>query len=110
MPGVITRGDLLSADFDDGRTVGELMLPGPIVTHADQPLRAVAEEMAMEDITALPVVDRGGETRVVGIVTLRHLLTGRRRDQVEARERERILRIRMLAPAERSPSWSEPDK
>jgi len=110
MQGVITRADLLAAAPDDRRTVSALMLAGPIVTHADQPLRAVAEEMAMEDITALPVVDRDDETRVVGIVTLRHLLAGRRRDQVEARERERILRIRLLAPAPISPSWSEADK
>lgn len=103
MQGVITRGDLLAVD-DGARTVGELMTADPIVTHADQPLRAVAEQMAMEDVTALPVVERDEEARVVGIVTLRHLLAGRRRDQVEARERERILRIRMLAPKGPTPS------
>jgi H+/Cl- antiporter ClcA/CBS domain-containing protein len=98
MIGVVTRGDLLAAGEGDTRTVAELMLPDPVVTHANQPLRAVAEEMAMEDVTALPVVEREDESRVVGIVTLRHLLAGRRRDQVEARERERVLRIRRVEP------------
>jgi H+/Cl- antiporter ClcA/CBS domain-containing protein len=101
MLGVVTRGDLLAAGAGAGdtRSVAELMLPDPVITYANQPLRAVAEEMAMEDVTALPVVDREDESRVVGIVTLRHLLAGRRRDQVEARERERVLRIRRVEPA-----------
>lgn len=95
MQGVITRGDLLAA-VNDTRTVAEIMIPGPVVTHADQPLRVVAEEMAMEDVTAMPVVERDDESRVCGIVTLRHLLAARRRDQVEARERQRVLRVRMV--------------
>jgi len=96
MEGVITRGDLLAAGEGDERTVAELMMPDPMTTHVDQPLRIVAEDMAMADITAMPVVERDDGGRVCGIVTLRHLLAGRRRDQVEARERQRVLRIRLV--------------
>jgi len=67
-----------------------------VVTHADQPLRHVAEQMALSDVTTMPVLDRDDAGRVVGIVTLPQLLTGRSRDQQEARERERVLRVRLV--------------
>jgi CBS domain-containing protein len=44
----------------------------------------------------MPVLDRDDAGRVVGIVTLPQLLTGRSRDQQEARERERVLRVRLV--------------
>jgi H+/Cl- antiporter ClcA/CBS domain-containing protein len=96
--GVARRGDLFaaSASGEPGTTVGEIMTADPIVTHADQPLRHVAEVMAVNDVTTLPVVDRTDGRRVVGIITLPQLLHARRRDQQEARDRERVLRIRLV--------------
>jgi chloride channel protein, CIC family len=73
-----------------------------VSTHTDQPLRHVAELMAWHDVTAIPVLDRGDSERVVGIVTLPQLLAGRARDQQEARERERLLRVRLVSPTART--------
>jgi len=95
--GVVTRGALFVARNERPLApVSELVLSDPVVTHADQPLRHVAEQMALSDVTTMPVLDRDDAGRVVGIVTLPQLLTGRSRDQQEARERERVLRVRLV--------------
>jgi H+/Cl- antiporter ClcA/CBS domain-containing protein len=96
--GVVTRGDLFAAR-DAGahdRPLGELMVAHPVTTHADQTLRHVAETMAVHEVTTMPVVDRDDPRLVVGVVSLPQLLTGRARDQQEARERERVLRVRLV--------------
>jgi H+/Cl- antiporter ClcA len=103
MVGVVTRGALFEAAAARPQApVADLVLVDPVVTHADQTLRHVAELMAWNDVTTLPVLDRDGSGRVVGIVTLPQLLTGRARDQQEARERERVLRVRLVGRAERT--------
>lgn len=96
LDGVVTRGDLLAARAHDARPVSELLRREPLVVHADMTLRQVAELMAVHELTTLPVVARDDPRRSVGIVSLPQLLSGRRRDQQEARERERPLRIRLL--------------
>lgn len=97
MLGVVTRGALLAAADDVHRTVTEVMETEPVTTHAEETLRRVAEAMAAGDVTTLPVVAREDPHRVVGIVSLPQLLHARRRDQQEARERERVLRVRVLS-------------
>ncbi|MEO3937199.1 chloride channel protein [Dermatophilaceae bacterium Soc4.6] len=102
MLGVITRGSLLAAGTaSSDEPVEEAMLQNPTVTHADQTLRNVAELMATTGLTTLPVVDRLDDTRIVGIVSFHQLLEGRRRDQHEQRERERVLRFRRVVSAQR---------
>lgn len=96
--GVVTRGALLGrADAPEG-TVADLVIADPVVTHSDQPLRVVAETMAVQGVTTLPVVDRDDDGLVVGVVTLPQLLAARRRDQQEARDRERVLTVGLLRP------------
>ena len=96
--GVVRRGDLLAAQTssDPDVTLASLLTTDPVTTHSDQTLRRVAEEMAVQDVTTMPVVDREDPRRVVGIVTLPQLLRARQRDQAEARERERVLRVRLV--------------
>ncbi|MGN6162510.1 MAG: chloride channel protein, partial [Marmoricola sp.] len=95
--GIVTRGDLFAAnEARPHAVVQELMRGQSVVTHENQTLRAVAEQMAMAEVGALPVLDHATGTRVVGIVTLLQLLAGRRRDQQEARERERIFSLRLI--------------
>ncbi|HET7684590.1 MAG TPA: chloride channel protein [Marmoricola sp.] len=98
--GVVTRGDLLGAgpDGGPGETLAELVHADPVVTHGDQTLRHVAELMALSDVTTMPVVDRSDPGRAIGVVSLPQLLAGRQRDQQEARDRERVLRIRLVRP------------
>ena len=69
------------------------------LTHGDQTLRHVAELMARAEVSRVPVVDRDDATTVLGIVSLSQLLLARQRDQVEARERERVLRPRLVRPS-----------
>jgi H+/Cl- antiporter ClcA len=66
---------------------------GSLHTHGDQTLRQVAETMAVHEVTTLLVTDRDDPSVVVGVVTLPQLLAARRRDQQEARERERVLTL-----------------
>jgi CIC family chloride channel protein len=102
--GVVSRGALLSAGAAGSTAIlADLMETEPVTTHADQPLRHVAELMAVEEVYRMPVVDRQDSGRVVGLVSLSRLLDARRRDQVEARERERVLRVRLVRPR-----WGRP--
>jgi len=99
--GVVTRRELFRASTlgDDTALIRDVMRDAVVVTHADQTLKHAAAAMAEAEVSRIPVLDRDDPTRVVGIVSLSQLLTGRARDQAEARERERVLRVRMVRPA-----------
>jgi chloride channel protein, CIC family len=90
--GVVTRNDLLERldGRKGGTTVAAAMRPEPITAHADDTLSHVAYVFAEHGLTRAPVVDRDGGA-VLGIVTLAHLLHGRRHDLTEDRHRERLL-------------------
>jgi CBS-domain-containing membrane protein len=60
-------------------------------------LRVVAERMAERRITSLPVVERGNDRQLVGVVSLGDLLKGRARSVEHERVRERSLRVRLLS-------------
>nr|WP_092885664.1 chloride channel protein [Actinopolymorpha cephalotaxi] len=95
--GVVTRGALFHAqDTSPATPVGSLVVRSPVTTDADQTLRHAAELMAAHDVTTLPVFDPQGADTLAGIVTLPQLLGGRVRDQQEARERERVLQVRLI--------------
>ncbi|SDT44721.1 H+/Cl-antiporter ClcA [Microlunatus soli] len=96
--GVVTRGALLARTESPTGIINDELHAEPVVTHADQPLRQVAETMAVNDVSTLPVVDRRDDTKVVGVVSLPQLLDARRRDQQEARQRERVLSIKLVRP------------
>ncbi len=99
LTGVVTRGALLEARHEDpDADLATVMTADPVMTHGDQPLRYVAELMATHEINRIPVVDRDDTRYVVGMVSLTLLLWGRRRDQLEARDRERVLRMRFVRP------------
>jgi CBS domain-containing protein len=54
--------------------------------------------MAATGLTRLPVVDRGGEDRLVSVISLSDLLHARVRALEAERERERTLRVRAYVP------------
>lgn len=103
--GVVKRGDLIAANTagTTAAPVLDLLAVDPVVTHGDQTLRHVAELMAVTGVTTLPVVDRDDPSRTIGIVSLPQLLLGRQRDQQEARDRERVLRVRLVRPGSGRP-------
>jgi H+/Cl- antiporter ClcA len=107
--GVVTRTQLETAQHDGcGSTlVGELIIRTPVVTHADETLRAVATRMAANEVDKMPVVARDDPGRIVGLISLTMLLAGRLKDLQEARDTERVLRLRVVRPRW-LPSRAEP--
>ena len=98
MLGVVTRRQLFRAETgsDPELPVAALMRPAKATTHNDMTLRHVAEQMAVTEVSRVLVMDRADPGRPVGVVTLTQLLAGRQRDQQEARERARVLQVRMV--------------
>jgi H+/Cl- antiporter ClcA/predicted transcriptional regulator len=64
--------------------------------HPDEPLRAVADRMAEQSVSALLVVtgDTPESRALVGVLTVEHLLAARQHQLVQERQRERPLRLR----------------
>jgi CIC family chloride channel protein len=95
--GVITRSDLRKW-LEDPHPAGETLrdvVKDPIVAYPDEPLRVVVYRMAETGLTRFPVVDRGDERKLLGVIGLEDLLSARTRNLSEERDRERVLRIRM---------------
>jgi CBS domain-containing protein len=95
--GVVTRRDLLGASRNgsvaDERTIGDVMSEHLATAYPDETLRDVAYRMAERGVTRMPVIARGPERQIVGIVTLPAMLAGRLRDLQEERDSERVLQI-----------------
>ncbi|WP_225978458.1 chloride channel protein [Gandjariella thermophila] len=91
--GVVTRNDLLErmAEGGDAATVADVMRRDPITVHPDDTLSHVAYLFAEHGLTRAPVAARDDHRAVLGMVTLAHLLHGRRHDLTEDRHRERVL-------------------
>jgi H+/Cl- antiporter ClcA len=100
LAGVVTRTQLETAAYTGSDTVAvrELGIPDPVVTHPDETLRSVASRMAGHEVDRMPVVARNDPGQVVGMVSLTMLLAARLKDLQEAREYERVLRLRVVRP------------
>jgi chloride channel protein, CIC family len=95
--GVITRNDLqkwMEKPHLAHETLADVVKQ-PVVAHPDEPLRVVVYRMAETGFTRFPVVDRGDERKLVGIIGLQDLLSARTRNLSEERDRERVLHIRL---------------
>ena len=96
MIGVVGWSDLTAYRDRPGTLIGEIAHADPVTAEAGETLRSVADRMADRALGALPVLDGGGE--LVGIVTYFEVLSGRRRQLIEERHRERRIRLRRLRP------------
>ncbi len=70
--GFVARGDLqryLEMGGPPSRPVRSLAVPLSIATYPDEPMRLAADRLGQLDGSALPVVDPGEPTHVVGFVT-----------------------------------------
>jgi CBS domain-containing protein len=96
--GAVPWTDILerSARRRTGGTIDEIMHRDIVTAFPDENLREVAERMADKRLGVLPVVERGSQRRLVGLVTQFDLLAARQRTLEEERHRERVLRPRLL--------------
>jgi CIC family chloride channel protein len=115
MIGVVTYSDLVKTiestrpDAQDGQTAPiELHYIQPVVAYTNEPLRAAVYRMAETGFTRFPVVERSDPHHVVGMISLTDLLKARARSLTDERQRERILRLRLLFP--RPPASQETRK
>ena len=96
--GVITRRHLQKLLGDTSvhnQTLGEVARQVVVVAYPDEPLRVVVYRMAETGLTRFPVVDRGDQKKLLGMIGLRDLLSARTRNLEEERNRERVLRLRL---------------
>jgi len=93
--GVVRRSRLLARR---NAALAAVIERDPVVAHPDEPLRVVAYRMAETGLTRLPVVERDGTRRLLGMVSLRDLLQGRVRNLEAERRRERFLPLRVRPP------------
>src|SRR5262249_11198095 len=71
----------------------------PVTGYPEAPLSAVVHRMAETGRTRLPVVTRAAPSRLLGMITLAHLLRARSRHVEEERRRERVLRLEVVVPS-----------
>ena len=122
LKGVVTRKDLLRLqnetahkptgnDGNDGAMINssgesylhelmplQIIFTSPVVAYPDETLRATVYRMAETSFTRLPVVERDDPRKLVGMISLNDLLKARVRSLEEERHRERVLRLRLVAP------------
>ena len=104
LAGVVTRADLatLLQSTGDDRSLAGLIRPDPVVAYPDETLRMVVTRMAETGFTRLPVVQRDGLPRPLGVISLTDMLRARARLVEEEHRRERVLRVRVRRPARRA--------
>jgi H+/Cl- antiporter ClcA/CBS domain-containing protein len=98
--GVVTRNQLedwVARTAGDG-VIGDLANRPAVVAYSDETLRAVVERMAATGLTRMPVLARGAERRLAGMISLSDLLDGRRRTLDAEQRRERMLSLRLAMP------------
>ena len=91
--GVVTRRDLLADSLADDVVVRSLVRRPPVVVYPDSTLRDAADQMVLARVGRLPVVERAGSRRVVGILSRSDLLAAHapRLDAAHELRRVRLL-------------------
>jgi len=96
--GVVTRMDLQrhvqAAPGDGPGQLAAVMKAQPVVAYPDEPLRVIVHRMADSGLTRFPVVERGSDRKLLGMIALDDLLKARVRNLEAERRRERVLRVR----------------
>lgn len=100
--GVATRKQLArAAEQGKPATAREILREPVAVAYADEPLRVIVFRMAERGVTRVPVLARGAERKLLGMLSLDDLLHARTRVLTEERDRERVIRIKL--PFQRQP-------
>ena len=101
--GVFTRADMakIMANIEPSEAgrihLQDVIGKEPVVAYTDEPLRFVVNRMATTTLTRFPVVTRGANPELLGMVAIDDLLKARELSLEEEHTRERVLRLRMPA-------------
>ncbi|MEO8909423.1 MAG: chloride channel protein [Gemmatimonadaceae bacterium] len=102
LTGVITRGDLeqrvRTSKPDDGMDLTGIIRSTPTIAYEDEPLRVIVHRMAETGLTRFPIVARGADRKLVGIIALDDLLAARALNLEAEQRRERVLRMGFAFP------------
>ena len=99
--GVVSRSalsELLHDPAARARRLGDLVGPVLVTAHPDEPLRVVVYRMAETGHTRLPVVSRGPQAALLGLVSLEDLLKARALNLEAERRRERVHPMHLIFP------------
>ncbi len=93
--GVVARGHLEHSiqNAPSSMRIGDIAQTLPVVAYPDEPLRAVVHRMASTGLTRFPVVERGPERKLIGMIGLSDLLAGRTRTLEAEHRRERVFTL-----------------
>jgi CBS domain-containing protein len=95
--GVVTRRELQTIVDDGGASSVGKFVGGttrmPTVAHPDESLRVVVYRMAGTGLTRFPVVERGKNGRLVGMIALTDLLVARTKNLEAEERRERVFAL-----------------
>jgi H+/Cl- antiporter ClcA len=76
--------------------LAELMVREPIVGYPDMTLRELANLMAENQVSSVPIVDRNDARHVLSVMSVDHVLEARLRDVDEEHKYERILDLMQI--------------
>jgi CBS domain-containing protein len=101
--GVLTRSDIRKyieeqSIKSSSARIADVVRSDPVKAYLDEPLTAIVNRMAETGFTGFPVVERGNPHKLLGLVSLRHLLKARVRRLEEEQRRERVLPLRLVFP------------
>jgi CBS domain-containing protein len=100
LTGLITRTQLeyWLRDAPPTARIADIARQSAVVAYTDEPLRSVVQRMAQTGLTRFPVVERGRERHLVGMVSLADLLKARKQNLEAEQRRERVLSLRIAFP------------
>jgi CIC family chloride channel protein len=98
--GLVSATDLTQAleRQNEDLRARDIQVSQPLVIHPDDTLRAVVESLSANSIRQLPVVARWDETRLLGVIDQRDVLSAFARESASADERPRRTTLPVESP------------
>ena len=98
--GLLTQHQLMGAASRSASQphvlLAELMVREPIVGYSDMTLRELANLMAQNQVSSVPIVDRDDARNVLSVMSVDHVLEARLRDVNEEHKYERVLDLMQI--------------
>jgi chloride channel protein, CIC family len=97
LQGIVRRSDLAQHQDETQKNLPlvEILQPVKARAYPDEPLQAVVDRMAEQEVTSMPVVDLQSD-KVLGVISLEGMLRARARHLEEERNRQQVLHWKLL--------------